>query len=188
MKRLIRSLSVPLLVVPVTLITFWLISGSSDHSYLWFLVFLLNLVFLPTLAVFWLVWRKMISDLDLEQKAERLTFLALIAASALVNYLDSYILAAPKNIRSLNLLGFVLVTVLVLVTLFWKISVHLLVLTSFIFVALVFKGAVAWPLLLILPVVAAHRIYFKHHNLAQVFLGFFLGAVLTLAVLKLSGF
>lgn len=186
MRKFIELLSIPLLVVPVTLITLWLISGSSEASHRWFLVFLLNIVFLPTIVVFWLERHKFISDLDLKKKSERLAFLAIMVVLSLINYFDSLILLAPKTIQALNLLAFSLILSLALVTLFWKISGHAFVLISIILVATFLKGNQALWVLLILPLIASHRLYFGHHNLTQIIAGILLGAFLTLTVLTLS--
>ena len=184
-RKFLELLSIPLLIAPSTLITLWLLLNSNHSTYRWFLVFLMNLILLPTIAVFWLERRKIISDLDLKRKDERLAFLGLVAILSLVNYLDSLALTAPRNIQALNLLAFLIIFAMAVITVFWKVSGHMLILTSFIFLAYIFKGRVALYLMPILPLVAAHRLYFKHHNLIQVLGGIILGFILTNIVFAL---
>ena len=185
MSKFFGFLSIPLLIIPSTLITLWLLLSSNPDTYRWFLVFVMNLIFLPTIAVFWLERHKVISDLDLKRKDERLAFLGLVVVLSLVNYLDSLALTAPKNVQALNLLAFLIIFSMTLITFFWKISGHMLILSSFIFLAIIFKGSLALFLLPLLPLAAVHRLYFKHHDLVQVLGGIILGFTLTNIVFAL---
>jgi len=187
-RKFLSLLSVPILIIPLTLITLWLLKGSHETSFRWFQVFLLNLIFLPTIAVFWLRDRHFISDVDLRNKQERLVFMGLMLILSLTNYFDSTILTAPRLIQSLNLLVFLLILSMSVITLFWKISGHMLILSSMILVAYFMKGAPAQFLFLILPPVALHRYFLKHHSPTQIVAGTVLGFALTFAVLKFSGF
>lgn len=187
MRRFFEWLSIPILVVPVTVLIFWLLAGASPLSQRWFLVFLLNVVFLPLASIIWLKRRRFVSDLDLRSKPERLAFMGLMLLVSLVNFFDSNILSAPRVIQVLNLLVLVLVGVMGLVTVFWKVSGHLMVLTAVITIAYFIKGRSALLWVLILPPVAWHRFYFKHHSLAQVGAGLFLGLLLPLLIVFLFG-
>lgn len=187
-RKFASFLSVPILVVPLTLITLWLLQGSHAASFKWFLVFLLNLIFLPTVAVYWLRSRHFISDVDLRVKSERLVFMGLLLILSLTNYFDSVILLAPRLIQTLNLLVFILIFSMTIITLFWKISGHMLVLTSIMTVAYLIKGEPAFFLFLFLPPVALHRYFLKHHTVAQILSGTVLGFSVTYIVLKLAGF
>lgn len=188
MRKFADLLSIPILVIPLTLITLWLLQGSHTESIRWFLVFLLNLIFLPTLAVYWLASRHFISDVDLRVKPERLVFMGLMLILSLTNYFDSVILLAPRLIQALNMLVFILILSMTAITLFWKISGHMLVLTSIMMVAYVIKGDRALLLFLLLPLVALHRYFLKHHTPAQILAGAALGFSITYAVLKAAGF
>lgn len=188
MSKLASWLSVPILVIPLTLITLWLLSGSQMASLRWFQVFLLNIIFLPTIAVFWLKERHFISDLDLRNKQERLVFMGLMLILSLTNYFNSAILLAPRLIQTLNSLVFLLILSMTTITMFWKISGHMLILSSIILVAYFIKGLDALWLLFILPPVAAHRYLLKHHSVAQILAGTLLGLTITYTVLKFSGF
>lgn len=188
MRKLASWLSVPILVVPLTLITLWLLHGSQTASLKWFQVFLLNIIFLPTVAVFWLRERHFVSDLDLRNKQERLVFMGLMLIVSLANYFNSAILLAPRLIQALNSLVFLLILSMTVITMFWKISGHMLILSSIILVAYFIKGQPALWLFALLPPVALHRYLFKHHTVAQILAGTVLGLALTFAVLKFNGF
>ena len=129
-----------------------------------------------------------ISDVDLRVKPERLVFMGLMLILSLTNYFDSVILLAPALIRALNLLVFILILAMTAITLFWKISGHMLVLTSIMTVAYIIKGDQALFLFLLLPPVALHRYFLKHHTVAQILVGTALGFSITYAVLKSAGF
>lgn len=187
MKRFFDWLSVPLVVVPVSFIILWLLADASRASQRWFLIFFLNVVVLPLLAIIWLERRKFISDLDLRNRHERLAFLGLTFLVATANLANSLILGAPKVIQNLNVLILFLIIVINTISVFWKISIHMMVLSSVIMVAFLAKGQAALWWLLILPPVAFHRLYFKHHNLYQVLIGSLLGFLISFTIVKFLG-
>jgi len=153
----------------------------------WFLIFFLNVVVLPLFSIVWLERRRFVSDLDLKDKRERLAFLGLMILVSAANFINSLILSAPKVIQVLNLLVLILVSVMAVVTRFWKISGHLLVLTAVISTAFFIKGKLTLLWLPLLPLVATHRLYFKHHNFAQIAAGLVLGFLVPLLVVRFLG-
>lgn len=187
MRRFFEWFSVPLIVIPVSLILFWLLIDASSISRRWFLVFFLNVVILPLSAIIWLEKRRFISDLDLRNKRERLAFLGLTFLVSSINFVNSVILSAPKVIQSLNFLILFLIVIISSISVFWKISIHMMVLSSVITVAFLAKGSEALWWLLILPPVAFHRLYFKHHNFSQVLVGTILGFLISFLTIKFLG-
>lgn len=187
MRRFFELLSIPILVIPVSLIVIWLLIGASSLSQRWFLIFFLNVVVLPLFSIVWLERRRFVSDLDLRDKRERLAFFGLMVFVSAANFINSLILSAPKVIQVLNLLVLMLVTVMGIVTRFWKISGHMLILTSLITTAYLIKGNAVLILAFILPLVAVHRIYFKHHTLLQVLAGFVSGIIIPTLVVRFFG-
>ena len=187
MRRFFELLSIPLLFIPVSLIVIWLLVGASPLSQRWFLIFFLNVVILPLFSIVWLERRRFVSDLDLKDKRERLAFLGLMIFVSLANFINSWILSAPKVIQVLNLLVLVLVAVMGIVTSFWKISGHMLVLTSLITTAYFIKGNAAFLLALILPFAALHRLYFKHHTPLQILAGLVCGFLIPTLVVRFFG-
>jgi len=169
------------------LIVIWLLVGASPLSQRWFLIFFLNVVILPLFSIVWLERRRFVSDLDLKDKRERLAFLGLMIFVSLANFINSWILSAPKVIQVLNLLVLVLVAVMGIVTSFWKISGHMLVLTSLITTAYFIKGNAAFLLALILPFAALHRLYFKHHTPLQILAGLVCGFLIPTLVVRFFG-
>ena len=187
MVRVFEWLSVPLLVVPVTANVLWLLVDASGTSRLWFIVFLVNVVFSPLISIIWLERRRFVSDLDLRNKRERLAFLGLMVLVSVVNAFDAWVLSAPRVIQVLDLLVLSLVLSMGAISAFWKISIHLLVLTAVITVAYLVKGPQSLAWLPLLPLVAFHRVYFRHHTLGQVLAGASLGFIVSFLVVKLVG-
>ena len=187
MRRFFELLSIPILVIPVSFIVIWLLIGASPQSQRWFLIFFLNVVVLPLFSIVWLERRRFVSDLDLKNKRERLAFLGLMVFVSTANFINSLILSAPKVIQVLNLLVLILVAVMGIVTSFWKISGHMLVLTSLITTTYLIKGNAALFLALVLPLAASHRLYFKHHTPMQVLAGLVSGFLIPVLVVKFLG-
>lgn len=187
MRRFFELLSIPILVIPVSLIVIWLLIGASPLSQRWFLIFFLNVVVLPLFSIVWLERRRFVSDLDLKDKRERLAFLGLMIFVSTANFINSWILSAPKVIQVLNFLVLILVAVMGIVTNFWKISGHMLVLTSLVTTAYFIKGGAALLLVLVLPLAAIHRLYFKRHTPLQVLVGLVCGFIIPVLVIKFLG-
>lgn len=186
-RRFFELLSVPILVIPVSFIVIWLLIGASPLSQRWFLTFFLNVVVLPLFSIVWLERRRFVSDLDLRDKRERLAFLGLMVFVSSANFITSWLLSAPKVIQVLNLLVLILVAVMGIVTSFWKISGHMLVLASLITTAYLIKGNTVLILAFILPLAAVHRLYFRHHTPSQVLAGLVCGFLIPVLVVKFLG-
>jgi len=114
--------------------------------------------------------------------------MGLVLFLSLTNYFDAVILSAPGLITALNFLVFTQILFMTAITFIWKISGHLLVLTSIATVAYMVKGDQALALFLILPPVALHRFFLKHHTPAQIVAGAALGFSVTYIVLRTAGF
>lgn len=157
----------------------------SEEDYRWILlavgVFLIAGIFL-----FILVKLKIIQDIDLTRREERpLLFFVLILLG--LGLLFIYI-----NNKVNPLLQYLIVIFLVemifnfLITLFWKISNHMLWTTTLVLWAIILLEGGWWFLLLLfLPVVGWARHYLKKHTITQIIMGSLLafGVVIPLSII-----
>ena len=76
-----------------------------------------------------------------------------------------------------------------LLTMFWKVSFHMIVATLCIYIILIlFKSPLLYSLLLLLPFIGWSRVYLKRHTVKQVAVGFVLTFFSILFVLTFINF
>ncbi len=143
--------------------------------------FLLMVIF-PALLLFIGYKLKVFSSLHFEQKEER--YIPLLI-TGIIYYLAYYLLSSLKipGILQLYLLGSILtVIVSMLITIVWKISLHMLAIGSVCGMVLGLSSRLSINfiseiivLIIISGLVASSRLYLNAHNKSQVYIGFLLG-------------
>jgi membrane-associated phospholipid phosphatase len=145
------------------------------------LLLLLPLIVLPPLGyIVWLVRTGVIVDIYMPERRTRLAPLAvlifwLIICLSLIRHWQ-----APPVVEVFVLSTTVLVSVLSVVTLFWKISFHSATISAAVTATLMITGASSWPVALLVPLVGWSRVRLRRHTLRQVIYGAVSGAVIAL--------
>ena len=177
--------------------------------HLWMPILLLLLVFctglsleqlkilLPSLAILLLVipftylhvalrlgW---VSKWDLPKKEERRPIMLIFFFCSLIS------LVLAKKFGSdlfFDLFSLILTTGFItsLITLFWKISIHMVLDTTGVLVANFLLGWQFWPLFLLIPVVAWARLKLKRHTPAQITAGIILSSAIFFSGIKYFGY
>jgi hypothetical protein len=133
------------------------------------LICFLCFVFFPFIAVIYL-YKKKFSDLDVSKREARTPLLVIAIAS----YSVAALIFSVTNTRILVLLalGCYFVSLIVMVVnLFWKVSIHCAGVTGPIFSLIFVFGLNALPLALIIGLVAWSRIKRKNHTFSQTLAG-----------------
>jgi membrane-associated phospholipid phosphatase len=126
-----------------------------------------------------------VTDINLSERDERLRPLALALTGAVIGTIFLFKKEAPTPIILVGVTLICELTVVILITLFWKISLHSLTLSSVITLFLLFfTGYAAFLYLLLIPVAWA-RIWRKRHTLNQTLMGAAAGAIIAFAVFAL---
>lgn len=161
--------------------------SSGPAVWFWASLQVFTAVLLPTLYVVHLYARGRISDLHMNVRAERVRpcVSAIGCASAGLALLHwggaprlLVLLAAAYAVQSLLFL---------LITRWWKISLHGTSAGAFASVCWMLSGWASFPLLLVLPLVAWSRIHLNRHTVPQVVCGTTMGAGLLAAALLFAG-
>lgn len=189
MKRLAQIISIcfePFTVsfVALTLVTLKL-PLISEAKIIWFAIAIL-LGGLPPTAVY-LYERKTgrIHDWFITSRVERKDVqLAWLLGSGLF-FLTALFFDAPRLLLALSLTLVWISLLITLVSLFWKISVHMVGVTLFVMVLLLTYSATYFWALSLLPLVAWARIKLGHHTLSQVTVATILTIVVTYFVFSL---
>jgi len=188
-RRLARIITELLAPVPVATILLFVVAWHSTHSLarslVWGGVSTLFATLVPLLYLLRGVRRRQFTDRHVRLREQRpLAFLVGIA-SLLIGLALMVVLGAPRELVALVAAMGVGLIVSLLVTLLWKISVHVAVVAG----AVVILVLVFGPLLLILgPLVALvgwARVEVADHTPAQVIAGSALGAIVAAVVFML---
>jgi hypothetical protein len=153
----------------------------------WSLVGMVFTVAIPAAIVDVGVRRGRYTDHHLSRREQRAVPLGLSAASVLVGLAVLALAGAPRSIVALQVAVLVTVLVVTVVTLAWKVSLHVAVVGAAACVLTLLGGgwwALSW---LAVPVVGWARLRLTAHTPAQVVVGCVLGAVVTGAVLVIAG-
>ncbi len=144
--------------------------------------YILLAIGLPLIVLFRMLSRGRVSDLDVTQRHERLIpfITALGGAAAACGYL--YYIEAPQLLLRFATAHMAVMTLVFLITLYWKISVHSAGIAG---VATFFSSALGFPLIALAPVllVGWSRVHLGRHTVGQVFAGGMLGGLIFILML-----
>lgn len=157
--------------IPIILIILIFRTGLSYEQQITLipLLFIFQLLF-PFVYMELLIHNKKISDWDIRKREQRFLVLPIFTILTALIMLLVYFYGTPRlfeiyvSLASLIFLG-------TLTTLFWKISMHLMLNTAAIILT---NSLFNWHLMflfLLLPLIAWSRYYLKHHTLAQMVAG-----------------
>lgn len=164
--------------IPIILLILLFRTGLSYEQQLILIpiLFIFQLL-LPLLYMEILIHNKKISDWDVRKREQRFLVLPIFTTLTVLIMLLVYFYGSPRlfeiyvSLASLIFLG-------TLITLFWKISMHLMLNTAAIILAnLLFDWRFSF-LFLLLPLIGWSRYYLNHHTIPQIVMG----TVLTIIV------
>ncbi|MFA6082009.1 MAG: hypothetical protein WC773_01150 [Patescibacteria group bacterium] len=166
---------------PIILILF--VNGQNMSSIFYIELWYLFDVALPGLYIVRIQGRKFISDLHIQNKDNRLLpMLMIVLCSALLVIIYQYI-DAPKLIIISAFVFFVNTIVILSITIFWKISIHIAAYSGIISIlGLVISGQAFW-LMLLIPLIIWARVRRKRHTVWQGIWGGFVPFVITYLIL-----
>jgi hypothetical protein len=162
-------------------------ADSQAHALVWALTYSVLVCIFPALYIGYMVWRGHITDIHVRVREQRVrpfivSLVCTIVAWTLLRWMN-----APSLLPLFTLFSLIQLTLMLLITLTWQISLHSMSITG----AVVVAGALYGPgtaLLLspLIPVVGAARIKLRRHTPAQVVVGGILGALLTASMVLIS--
>ena len=174
-------------IVGVVLTAFIAVKYSDEslsEVLTWLAVLIPLLVIPPMVYLLWLVNKGHIEDIYMPKRETRLRPLLvvlvwLIACLWLIDYWD-----APALVWAFVMATIVLITILSVVTFFWKISFHGATISAAAATAFMVAGSSALPVILLVPLVGWSRIRLARHTPRQVFYGSLVGIVFALIMVQ----
>ena len=175
----------PVVVAPVAyfLVAFF---GFRDDPSRWnyLLVLFLASTIVPILLIYGLKKIGKVSDYNITFREQRFLPLLVMVGVNFLGYELMQQLEAPRIFTGILLFNAVNTVLILLITLQWKISVHLLTLASAIALLYLQFGVVAFWLFLLVPVLMWSRVYLKAHTFMQTLVGSLIGFLVMYAELK----
>ncbi|MHB8595865.1 MAG: phosphatase PAP2 family protein [Ktedonobacteraceae bacterium] len=162
-------------------------SRSTTSALLFACLTLFFLTLGPMVYILIGVRKGWLSDVDVSRRTERAgPFLFGITSVALGFVLLRYV-NAPKNLETLLLITTISGVIMLIVTLWWKISIHASSLAGAATMLTVLYGAAMLPTFLLLILVSWSRVVLRRHTTAQVIAGSLLSIALSVSILLLRG-
>lgn len=146
-------------------------------------LFMVLAIGLPTLYVFWLVKRKMVSDFHIPIRRQRIRPMIFMLCSSLVSVFLLSLLHPPRFLMLLGLAALAQLLVIFLITLKWKISGHAAAVSTFSALCWFLFGSFAGLVFILVPIVIWARLRLKRHTPLQTLAGTVLGLLTLVAIL-----
>lgn len=157
---------------------------SSNQIKILLPVLLIVDVVIPVSYFFMHLAGRRVSDIDVTKREERYHLFGRLVMISAISLIIVYILS-NRTFLVLQLISFCLALTIFIITFFYKISGHVILNTSAVFILnFLFDWKLMW-LFLIVPVVAFARLYLKKHTVAEVLAGGIVGFVEPYLILKL---
>ncbi|NTU53604.1 MAG: hypothetical protein HGA97_07920 [Chlorobiaceae bacterium] len=175
----------PVIVAPAAYLHIVLLGYSKIPNHrTWFTVLFLSSTIAPMFLIYGLKKIGRVSDYNITFREQRFLPLLVLVGVNLIGYEFMKQLDAPRFLSGILLFNAVNTVFILLVTLQWKISIHLLSLTSSIALLVLFFGSSYLLLLLSVPLLMWSRIYLKAHNFMQTLVGACIGFLIMYGELK----
>ncbi|GAC1561804.1 MAG: hypothetical protein PVS3B3_28710 [Ktedonobacteraceae bacterium] len=154
---------------------------------LYALIILFFLSFGPMVYILVGVRMGKFTDPDVSMRSQRIGPFLFGIASALIGLGTLFFTHGPKNLQTLLLITIVSGFVMMIVTLWWKISIHASSLAAAATVLTALYGSIVLPVFVLLAAVCWSRVVLRRHTLGQVVAGSCVSIALTTLILALRG-
>ncbi len=175
----------PVVVAPAAYIAVVMLGyGNDANSMSYLMVLFAASTLAPVLLISGLKKTGKISDYNITFREQRFLPLLVLVAVNVLGYEFMKQLHPPRLLTGILLFNAINTVIILLITLQWKISIHLFILSSSVGLLFTQFGVVALWLLLFVPVLMWSRIFLRAHNFTQTLVGGVFGFAVMVAELK----
>jgi membrane-associated phospholipid phosphatase len=128
-----------------------------------------------------------LSDPDVSRRSERAGPFLFGITSVIMGWLVLLLTHGPRNLETVLIITAVSGVIMMVTTLWWKISIHASSLGGAATMLTVLYGAIMLPSFVLLALVGWSRVVLRRHTIAQVVAGSLVSIALSLLILKLRG-
>ena len=166
------------LILPAIAFTVLIAADSTNDLSRKLITSLIALTFSTILVfgyIFWLKRKGFIDSTDIIIREQRINPLAIAVISYFIGFLSLKLIQAPDLIQGLMFCYATNTLLVLLITNWWKVSIHTTAISGPLIVFLYQFGSLIFPWLILIPLVGASRLVLKRHTLAQVIAGAAIG-------------
>jgi len=163
-------------------------SYSMKNALLWLILAIIMIGLLPVLYAYFAAKLGYIKNLNLNLRQDRTGPFLVAGIGMIITLMIFYAMDVPKEILLFFMSGILITMIIMIINLFWKISVHATTITTVLMVANILTGYHYWYLFLLVPFVMWARVYQGRHTVRQVIAGAILAVVVVFGVYSLFGF
>jgi membrane-associated phospholipid phosphatase len=186
--RLVSNILAPVTIsIPAVLLVAFYDAQSLASALFYTSVTLFFLSFGPMLYIIIGVRLGKVSDVDVSRRKERIGPFLFGLASVLAGLVTLVLIKAPKNLQTLLIITAVSCIVMLVITLWWKISIHASSLAGTLTFLTALYGVIVLPAFLLVVLVSWSRVVLRRHTVAQVVAGALVSITLTSAILFVRG-
>jgi len=151
---------------------------ATRPAWVWVLFYITLTILIPCAYIIWLVYAGKAVDFHLPKREQRIRPLLLSLLTGMVTWLVLYREDAPALLQMLAAINGVQMALFLMITFYWKISLHCTAATILSALAVALFGASAVPFTMSVPLIAWSRVYLRRHTLSQTLAGVGLGVVI----------
>lgn len=128
-----------------------------------------------------------LSDIDVSRRSQRVGPFIFGIVSVTIGWIILSLTHGPRNLQTVMIMTVCSGIIMMVITFWWKISMHASSLGGVATMLTALYGAVMLPLFVLLIVVSWSRVVLRRHTVPQVIAGSLAGIVLTVIILKIRG-
>lgn len=160
-----------LISIPILIIICLSVESDVIKALGWAFLCLAFTMIIPYLYVYILNRKKLIDDLHIPNRENRIKPLIITTVSNIIGFTILYILKAPLFLKTMILAVIVSNIIIGIITYFWKISIHTAWITFIVITFIILFGRWMMLLLPLIPVIGWSRVKIKRHTITQVITG-----------------
>jgi membrane-associated phospholipid phosphatase len=128
-----------------------------------------------------------LTDMDVSRRSQRAGPFVFGIVSVMIGWLVLVLTNGPRNLQTVLIISVFSGIIMMLITFWWKISMHASSLGGAATMLTVLYGGVMLPVFVLLVLVSWSRVALRRHTVTQVIAGSLVGIALSLVILKLRG-
>jgi len=180
--EIISTLFFPIInsIITFMLIIFFDKNITIKDQILFFSITIIFYIIIPMMSIMILKSLKKIESFDIFEREKRIIPLTMTVISYFIGFfVFSNYFEAPLLLKSLMLCYAINTFIVLIITFWWKVSIHALGVSGPIVALHFFFGNIIIPFYLIILLVGYSRVILKRHTVAQVVVGSFIGVFST---------
>ena len=174
--------------IPMLVIICLTIVDNTTKALGWAFLCLTFAMIIPYLYIHILLRKKVIRDLHISNKEDRIKPLIITIISNIIGFSILYILKAPLFLEAMFLIVIISTIIFGIITYFWKVSAHTAWITFTVITFNILFGKWMLFLLPLIPMVGWARVKIKRHTVKQVISGSIISFITTFFIYLRYGF